>query len=366
MPRRNTSKATLASIAAELGVSRTTVSNAYNHPEQLSPKLRAKILAVARAKGYSGPDPTARSLRSGHAGAIGVVLTEDLTYAFDDQPSVDFLAGVAEACADSETSLTLIPVGAHAPRRTSLVAGASVDGFVVYSVAEDDPDLRAVLARGLPTVICGQPTTIEDVPFVGIDDRRAIRPAAQALVEAGHRHVGILAIRLHRDPVDGFIDQADLDRASLHIQRDRVLGALDVFAEAGLDTAAIPVVTRHINDAPRAYQAAQQLLETHPELTAVLCTTDSMAHGVLAYAADHGLRVPEDLSVTGFDGVAAALERGLTTVIQPNRMKGVAAGTALLEQVSTEASWEHTAGEPQRTILSTEFYPGRTVAPPRH
>ncbi|MEK0372681.1 LacI family DNA-binding transcriptional regulator [Corynebacterium mastitidis] len=359
MPRRTAHKATLASLAAELGVSRTTVSNAYNHPEQLSPALRARILAAARARGYTGPDPTARSLRSGRAGAIGVVLTEDLTYAFDDQPSVDFLAGVAEACADSEVSLTLIPVGAHEHRRTSLVAGASVDGFVVYSVAEDDPDLRAVLARRLPTVICGQPTTIEGVPFVGIDDRRAIEPAARALVQAGHRRVGILAIRLHRDPVDGFIDHRDLPRAGLHIQRDRVCGALDVFAEAGIDSAGVPVVTRHINDAPRARSAAEQLLGAHPDLTAVLCTTDSMAGGVLAYARERGLSVPGDLSVTGFDGVPAALRAGLTTVIQPNRMKGVAAGTTLLESVRQGGE------EARRIILGTEFFPGATVAPPR-
>lgn len=360
MPRRNTHKATLASLAAELGVSRTTVSNAYNHPEQLSPTLRAKILAVAQARGYAGPDPTARSLRSGRAGAIGVVLTEDLTYAFDDQPSVDFLAGVAEACADYETSLTLIPVGAQGHRRTGLVAGAAVDGFVVYSVAEDDPDLRAVLDRRLPTVICGQPTTIEGVPFVGINDRQAIAPAAHALVAAGHRRIGILAIRLHRDPVDGFIRHRDLPHASLHIQRDRVCGALDVFAEAGIDPATIPVVTRHINDAPRARSAAEQLLSTHPELTAVLCTTDSMASGVLAYAQERGWRVPEDLSVTGFDGVASALREELTTVIQPNRMKGVAAGTTLLE-LEQGAELQ----PPYRTILPTEFFPGRTVSTPR-
>jgi len=76
--------ATLASLAAELGVSRTTVSNAYNRPDQLSPELRRRVLETARRLGYPGPDPVARSLRTRKAGAVGVLLTENLAYAFRD------------------------------------------------------------------------------------------------------------------------------------------------------------------------------------------------------------------------------------------------------------------------------------------
>ena len=76
--------ATLASLAAELGVSRTTVSNAYNRPDQLSAPLRARVLEAARRLGYPGPDPVARSLRTRRAGAVGLLLTEALSYAFRD------------------------------------------------------------------------------------------------------------------------------------------------------------------------------------------------------------------------------------------------------------------------------------------
>ena len=72
--------ATLASLAAELGISRTTVSNAYNRPDQLSPELRRRVLDTARQLGYPGPDPVARSLRTRQAGAIGLVFTETLSY----------------------------------------------------------------------------------------------------------------------------------------------------------------------------------------------------------------------------------------------------------------------------------------------
>ena len=75
LPRR---RATLASLAAELNVSRTTISNAYNRPDQLSADLRERVLAAAKEMGYSGPDPVARSLRTRKAGAVGLVITEPL------------------------------------------------------------------------------------------------------------------------------------------------------------------------------------------------------------------------------------------------------------------------------------------------
>lgn len=358
MSKRST---TLASLAAELGVSPTTVSNAYNRPDQLAPATRERILAAAAERGYTGPDPTARSLRTRRQGSLGVLLTEHLSYAFEDMASVDFLAGMAEASAGASTTLTLIPAGPDtvgAPndaQAAQLVGSAAVDGFVVYSVAAGDAYLEAVQRRGLPVVVCDQPTD-SGLPFVGIDDRAAIAPAAQALVDASHTRIGILAIRLYRERLDGEVTAAQLAAADMHVQRSRVLGALDVFADAGLDPASIPVVTRHINDSRTAYAAAEELLTRHPDLTAVLCTTDSMALGVIAYARDHGIAVPEQLSVTGFDGITPALALGLSTVVQPNKEKGAAAGRML-------ASLIEGRGEVPRVLLETTFHPGRTVAP---
>src|SRR4029453_4888763 len=77
-------RVTLQSIADLLGVSRTTVSNAYSRPDQLNPKLRERILRTADELGYCGPRPAARTLRSGHAGVLGVLLAERLSYAFTD------------------------------------------------------------------------------------------------------------------------------------------------------------------------------------------------------------------------------------------------------------------------------------------
>lgn len=389
-------RGTLASIAAEVGVSRTTVSNAYNHPDQLSPELRDRILAAAAARGYTGPDPTARSLRTRQVGAIGVILTEHLGYAFEDQASIDFLAGLSESSAGTRNALTLIPLGPNQGTEVSpLVAGAIVDGFVVYSVPSDEPHLEAVRARGVPTVVCDQPYppmregtgegessnglpsgsdggSSADMAYVGIDDAAAIAPAAQALVDAGHRRIGIIGKRLFRDSTrEGAVTRSALATADMHVQRARITGALNVFDAAGITD--VPVITRHFNDHDTAVDAAREMLTTHRDLTAVLCTTDSMAVGVLDYCSTAGLDVPRDLSVTGFDGVEQALARGLTTVIQPNKLKGETVGKMLTDLIGAEsapapagaAQGGAAQGGPPRIILPTEFSSGRTVAPPR-
>ena len=102
-------KLTLRDVAAELGVSAKTVANAYSRPDQLSAELRERVLATAARLGYPGPDPVARSLRTRKAGAVGLLLTEALSYAFRDPAAVEFLEGLARECEDAKTGLLLVP-----------------------------------------------------------------------------------------------------------------------------------------------------------------------------------------------------------------------------------------------------------------
>src|SRR5439155_18742171 len=92
------SSATLSDVAERVGVSRTTVSNAYNRPNQLSPALRDRILLAAAEIGYAGPNPIARGLRRGTTNTVGLVFDNPLTYAFTDPAAVLFLSGVAAGC----------------------------------------------------------------------------------------------------------------------------------------------------------------------------------------------------------------------------------------------------------------------------
>lgn len=347
--------ATLASLAAELGVSRTTVSNAYNRPDQLSPELRRRVLETARRLGYPGPDPVARSLRTRKAGAVGLLLTENLSYAFRDPAAIGFLEGLALACEDAGTGLLLVPAN---PEREDVAAvhRAGVDGFVVYSVPDDDPHLAAVLERPVPTVVCDQPD-LGNVDRVGIDDQAAMHALAQHLISLGHRRVGVVCMRLARDRNDDFVVPERQQAAHFHVQRARLAGLAQAFASVGVDWATVPVAERFDHTMASGASAAAQVLERDPQITALICTSDILALGAMAEVQRRGLRVPVDITVTGFDGIREAEQAGLTTVRQPVLEKGRAAGKLLLD------SAERT--RPRAVTLSTELIHGTTAAPPR-
>jgi DNA-binding LacI/PurR family transcriptional regulator len=96
-------------MARAAGVSHTTVSNAFNRRDQLSRAVRERVVRIATELGYGGPDPAGRSLRTGRADALAVVLSERLSYAFDDPTAARFLAGVADATQGNALPLTLLP-----------------------------------------------------------------------------------------------------------------------------------------------------------------------------------------------------------------------------------------------------------------
>jgi DNA-binding LacI/PurR family transcriptional regulator len=348
--------ATLASLAAELGVSRTTVSNAYNRPDQLSAPLRARVLEAARRLGYPGPDPVARSLRTRKAGAVGLLLTEALSYAFRDPVATGFLEGLALACEEAGQGLLLVPVSPEQEDVTA-VHQAGVDGFVVYSVREDDPHFLAVLERPLPIVVCDQPHGVEGVDRVGVDDRAGMLALARHLAGLGHRRIGVLCMRLGTGHHDGPADLQRQENALYPVQRDRLAGLRDGFAEVGVEWARVPVIERFYHSIEAGEQGTAELLAAHPEVTAVVCTSDVLALGALQHAAEQRLKVPEDLTITGFDGVPEAERAGLTTVRQPVLEKGRVAGQLLLQRGDRN--------RPRRVSLPTELIVGTTSAPPR-
>jgi DNA-binding LacI/PurR family transcriptional regulator len=354
---RSRRTATLASLAAELGVSRTTVSNAYNRPDQLSPQLRQRVLDTARLLGYPGPDPVARSLRTRQAGAIGLIFTEKLSYAFRDPAAVAFLEGLALACEEAAQGLVLVPAAPGGLPDPTIVHKAAVDGFVVYSMPDKDPYIAAVLQRPVPVVIVDEPVGVSGVDWVGLDDQAACAEVGRHLAEFGHRRIGVVASRLSITRHDG---PADLDRqrhGEYAVERRRLAGLADGLAAGGVRWAEVPVEERFDNSPAAGASAATALLDAHPDLTALACTTDVYALAALEVARQRGLRVPEDLSVTGFDDVREAAAAGLTTVRQPMLDKGRVAGRLLLD--------EGEPAEARHVTLPTELIVRRSTAQPR-
>ncbi|GAA3206759.1 LacI family DNA-binding transcriptional regulator [Actinocorallia longicatena] len=333
-------RVTLKTIAEAVGVSRTTVSNAFSRPDQLAPELRQRILDVAEELGYSGPDPAARTLRRGRSGVVGVLLTEELSYAFTDPYAVAFLRGLAEIAEISSTSLLLMAWPDHDSAEAA-VREAIVDGFIAFCLDKDHPALEALRQRRLPYVIAGEPY-LDGVPFVGVDDRAAAHTVASYLLRLGHRRLGVL----HPGPAG--IDLADA--GSFGAVAARLAGFRDAVEEAGLSWDDVAVQHAiHSREGGRA--GAARLLDLHPRPTAIIATTDLIALGALAAVHDRGLTVPDNVSVTGFDDIPAAGEAGLTTIRQPKSEKGRTVGRLLLDDGLDDAP----GGGARRILMAYEL-----------
>jgi len=344
-------------LAAELKVSRTTVSNAFNRPDQLSAELRERVLSTAKRMGYV-PDPVARSLRTRKSGAVGLVMTEPLTYFFNDPAARDFVAGVAQSCEEQGQGLLLVAVG---PSRSledgsAAVLAAGVDGFVVYSVRDEDPYLQTVLQRRLPVVVVDQPKDLPGVSRVGIDDRAAMREIADYVLGLGHREIGLLTMRLGRDRRQDLVDAERLKSPTFDVQRERITGVWEAMTAAGVDPDSLTVVESYEHLPTSGGDAAKVALEANPRITALMCTADILALSAMDYLRAQGIYVPGQMTVTGFDGVPDAISRGLTTVAQPSLQKGRRAGELLLNPPRS--------GLPVAELLDTELIRGRTAGPP--
>jgi DNA-binding LacI/PurR family transcriptional regulator len=341
-------KPTLRDVAAGAGVSLGTASNAFSRPELLSEQMRERVLGEARKLGYAGPDPAGRRLRTGRAGALGLIFTDRLPYAFDDEAALVFLRGVANILEAAGPGLLLIPTSPTRAEGARVVRAAAVDGFIVYSTPTGDPRLEAALERDLPVITVDEPREVP-TPFVGIDDRAGARLAAEHLVGLGHRRVAVMSFPEYA---------GDDETLPFDVTQERLAGYRD-----GLGSAWDPslVFIAPTNRQETGRRMAGQLLAAEPRPTAVLATSDVFAAGLLRGAADHGVAVPADLSVVGFDDVplAALTEPPLTTIAQPHEQKGEIAARALLEALESDRR-----PEPTRTLLPIELVVRGTTAPP--
>src|SRR5918999_1962645 len=265
---------TMADVARAAGVSVMTVSYAYSRPARVSAAAAAKVRAAAAQLGYPGPNPTARSLRRGRVGSVGVVLGEPLTYAFDDPQAARFLAGVAGVCAGDRAGLTLVPITGE-PSDVDRVAEAVVDGFVVWTTADDDPVVDAVAATGRPAAVHGGPD--RGLPLVTIDNRAAAAAiGAEAFAHA--RRPAVLSFPLDRARESRLLSDPDPDDATFPITRERLAG----YREATTRSLKVAVCER--NSAAEGARLAAALMRDDSPPDAIAAMSDELALGALQVA----------------------------------------------------------------------------------
>jgi DNA-binding LacI/PurR family transcriptional regulator len=350
----------MAQVADAAGVSVMTVSYAYSQPGRVSAEAAAKVRAAAAKLGYPGPHPGARSLRRGRTGSLGVVLSERLTYAFDDPQATRFLSGVAEVCAAEGLGLTLVPTTGQ-DSDAARVAEAAVDGFVLWTTSEEDPVLAAVVATGLPAVIHAGPPR-PGLAVVGIDDRAAAA-AIGAAAFAGSRRPAVLSFPLDRDREQRLLRGRLRTSVSFPVTRHRWHGFADAWTGLGgaiddLRTAVCPHNSAALGEA----LTRELLSDDHPP-DAIAAMSDELALGALRAADRAGVAVPVALSVTGWDDSDAAAPAELTTLAQSLRDQGIRCAQLALGHIAPIAGRDP-AGWRVVHRRSTRTPPPSSVAAP--
>jgi DNA-binding LacI/PurR family transcriptional regulator len=338
MPSDRSPRVTMADVARAADVSVMTVSYCYSRPDRVAADTRDAVTRAALSLGYLGPDPTARSLRNGRAGSIGVILGEHLTYAFDDPQARQFLAGVAAVCRDRSVGLTLIPTTSAEPDAERIRA-AAVDGFIVWTTVDSDPAMAAAVRLDKPVAVLGGPET-PGAHVVTIDDRAAARAIARTVFQ-GARRPAVVSFPLNDNRESGLVSDPDLVQVTFPVTRNRLLGIRDYCTDAGIDVGDVLIAVSARNDRAESRDVIDALLDLPDPPDAVLAMSDELAFVTLAALRERGRGVPSDVSVSGWDDGPEAEAAGLSTVHQSLFEQGEQCARIALGELeaSEQPSW---------------------------
>ncbi|MEM1315628.1 MAG: LacI family DNA-binding transcriptional regulator, partial [Pseudomonadota bacterium] len=318
-PRPTVAAPTLADVARRANVSTATVSRCLNSPDRVIPDTRERVMEAVRELGYA-PNFNARALAAGRTNTIGAIIPtmENAIFARGLQAFQEELVrhGFTLFVASSAYQEDL-----EADQIRSLVARGA-DALLLIGFHRSEEVYEFLRRRRVPMVVAWAYDAARPEPAIGFDNAGAMAALARQVLQQGHRNIGFISA-----PV------AANDRA-----RERVEGVRRAMAEAGLDPARMTLIETAY-EIENGATALRGILAEAPATTAVLCGNDVLAVGALRAAKELGLRVPDDLSITGFDDIelAGLAEPALTTVHVPHREMGRRAARMLIGMVDGSA-----------------------------
>lgn len=338
---------TLEALARRAFVAKSTASRALRGDVRIAADTRKRVTEVALELGY---DPL---VEARHSGVAGIVSASGMEDSFSDPFHMDVVSGIAEGLSAMGMGLLFVPQ-AGTPEHDDIMSRIPLDvcfllhGFSTYS------STRASLERrGVPVLVL-EAEPGDCAPTVVTNERQAFRDLMDILVAAGHRSVGVVALPISHHRVNrGFVDVSDLRDVDVIPTRDR----LKVMAEAGLTAQAVFETTRSLEDEGELAAAAFLALPTLP--TAIVCHSDVLAVGLVTALANAGVRIPQDVSVTGFDALDIPLLAPLVlaSVTQDGHEKG--------RLLADQARRLLTGAPPSTAELYLTVRAGTSVGPPR-
>ncbi len=325
----DTGRHTLADVARAAGVSRTTASNAFNRPGQLSEALRQRVIATARELGYYGPNMTARALRRRELHEVGVVFHHDLGYALSDPSSIEFLRGVAKELDERHLTLQLIP---KMGRKLMLEAAFQTTADILIVHAEIGPEFIPELKSARKPVVLVD-SLVPGIASVCTDDRVGAALAMAHALAARPDVVIVLCFLVTEAERQRVLAQARPPRSG-YVGTERVAGYAQAARDAGFPLERIVWV--EVDDQwPET--AGQRMAELRPRQPAgarlaIVAMSDRLA--LAAQKAVKSWRGVKVVSIVGFDDIAAAASAGLTTIRQDHFLKGRLCVQVALDGVS--------------------------------
>lgn len=355
----SSTRPTLADVAKLAQVSVSTASLAFSGSGPVAPATKQRVLAAAEELHYSGPNPLGRQLRSGRSGIVGVVIGDQLRRSFRDPVSVQVLDGLVSTLGALGLGVLLIPGDADDAESSvdPLLETAAMDVAVfIWGTHPDDPRIKTLQLRGVPIVI-GEGGAIPGCPLVEIDDRAGFADLTRHLHGLGHRRFATITLPFQTDRRAGWAEESRYEDITWPPTRHRLAGLDD----AGVDVVGVYETEGSLLENGKA--AAFEVLNpaNYPSglrPSVILAQSDLLASGAILAARDMGLRVPQDVSIAGFDGLDLPWMGAevLTSVRQPIAEKGAAMARAAQGLLNGE--------RPENVVLSVEVILGSTTAPP--
>lgn len=319
-------RATINDIAQKAGVSKTTVSFAFNNPSKISKETFARIMDIAQELGYV-PDPVARTLAMRQTGSIGLLLPQAIQEVFLNPYISEILRGIGFVCDQEGLSLGIL-----SPLKgvlTQTIRNAAVDGIITLGIGPGMSVLELFHQRGLPFVTIDGGMG-EGLINIGIDDEKAAENLMETVLERGHRNIAVFMLKnvTLSDDGDHFSQTNDsrLNGFNRALQRRGL--------SFGNHTGIRVCHTEATLESGRA--AARELLAEKKRPTAILCLADVQALGVYEECRLEGLSIPGDISVVGFDDspFSMFMNPPLTTLHQPGFLKGETAARTLVQMIA--------------------------------
>lgn len=295
--------ATIKEVAKKANVSVSVVSKSFNNYKDVKEETRQRIFAVAKELDYS-PNINAKNLSSKKRMTIGLISSGVLNDNVKDSNAFDIFKGVYRAVADSRFDLSINLIDSKRQTQQSYVQYCrerNIGGAILQGIRTDDQYYKELIDTSLPCVVLDIMNESDNgmIGSVSIDNAKAAREIAGYLLQRNHRDIVVIA-----------------GTPETYVNKERIKGVEEALQSCGLELEGLTVLEADFSEEQAYLLAKKYLQEQQP--TAFLCFSDLMAIGVMKAVKEAGLKIPEDISVTGFDDLVfcSYTEPALTTIRQ--------------------------------------------------